>query len=227
MKPYVGDGGHGGDHDPECGCRHGHRRNDVHGYNEMRGAQMRRGHGMRPEPFGPPGGFGVGGSGRFGRGPKAGRGDVKLGILALLSEVSCHGYEIMQELSARSNGMWQPSPGSVYPTLQALEDQELLISDMVEGKRVYSITENGRSFLESNRRQLPPWEELGGNERNALFDFRKDAFQLGAAMMQIAQTGSQDQIQRARKLLADTRKAVYRILSEDEPQNGENEPGSD
>src|SRR4030088_2746910 len=86
-------------------------------------------------PFGPwggpggPGGPGGGpwqGFGPFGRGPRAGRGDVRAATLTLLGEGPMHGYQVIQELSERSGGMWRPSPGSVYPTLQLLEDEGLV-----------------------------------------------------------------------------------------------------
>ncbi len=198
---------HQGPHQPGCGC--GHR--------GQKGPHMRFG----PEMFGMPPMFGFAGPGgppRFGRGPRAGRGDVKLGIVTLLAEQARHGYEIIQELAARSNGLWQPSPGSVYPTLQALEDEELVTSSTVEGKRVYSITDKGLQYLVSNARPVPPWEEIGGDDRSAFFKLRKEAFGFATAVMQVGQAGSQSQIDRALKLLSDSRKAIYRILAEEDEE---------
>src|SRR5712691_12502137 len=107
-----------------------------------------RRHGSRHggPPFGP--GFGPWGPGFggpfFGRGPKVGRGDVRAAILALLAEDSpMHGYQVIQELTERSGGVWRPSPGSIYPTLQLLEDEGLVRSEEVEGKRVFHLTEAG------------------------------------------------------------------------------------
>ena len=87
----------------------------------------------RPDGFGRHGGFGPG----FGRGRKARRGDVRAAILALLAEEPMHGYQIITELIERSGGVWRPSPGSVYPTLSALEDQGLVTADTSEGRRVF------------------------------------------------------------------------------------------
>jgi DNA-binding PadR family transcriptional regulator len=62
-----------------------------------------------------------------------------------------HGYEVMKELEEHTRGCYKPSPGTVYPTLQWLEDEELVSSEEVEGKKVYSITDAGREFLEENK----------------------------------------------------------------------------
>jgi len=92
------------------------------------------GHRGRP-PFGPGfGPFGFGGP-FFGRGPKVGRGDVRAAILVLLAEEPMHGYQVIQELAERSGGVWRPSPGSIYPTLQLLEDEGLIRGTEEDGKR--------------------------------------------------------------------------------------------
>src|SRR5581483_8931279 len=83
--------------------------------------------------FGPPGAF-------FGPGPRA-RGDVRAAILALLAEAPMHVYQIITEITDRSQGVWSPSPGSVYPTLQALEEEGLVTSATADGKKVFSLTE--------------------------------------------------------------------------------------
>ncbi len=192
-----------------------------------RGVHRRSGRAMHGGGFGPgfgPGGFGPGGFGpgfgpRFGRGPKAGRGDVKLAIVTLLAEEPRHGYQIIQDLGTRSNGMWQPSPGSVYPTLQAMEDEGLVTVQIVEGKKVYSLSESGSAFLAANARSTPPWEEIAGDPRSAFFELRREIGQLGIAVMQVGQAGTEDQLRRALKLLSDARKSVYRILSEDDPES--------
>ena len=85
------------------------------------------------------------GPGHFGAGRRAGRGDIRAAILALLAEAPKHGYQIIREIAERSEGAWTPSPGSVYPTLQQLTDEGLVRSDETEGKRVYELTEEGRT----------------------------------------------------------------------------------
>lgn len=82
------------------------------------------------------------------------RGDLRYMILRLLAERPMHGYEVMQELAKESGGMYTPSPGSVYPVLQMLEDQGHVESEERDGKRVYRITESGRAFLSENRERV-------------------------------------------------------------------------
>ena len=79
------------------------------------------------------------------------RGDLKFAVLRLIAEKPMHGYEVMQALEDESRGMYRPSPGSVYPTLQMLEDEGLLRIDDSSGKKVYHITSEGRAYLERNR----------------------------------------------------------------------------
>jgi len=121
---------------------------------------MRRGRG----PFGPGGpGFGPGGHG--GDGPRFfGRGDMKFALLALIQERPMHGYEMIKALEEKSGGFYTPSPGSIYPTLQLLEDRGLVTVNEVEGKKVYSITDAGRALLAERQSQQqhgpefgPPW----------------------------------------------------------------------
>ena len=109
-----------------------------------------------PMPPGPPGPWGFGGRGR-GRG-RRGRGDVRAAILALLAERPMHGYEMIQELEARTGGVWRPSPGSVYPTLQLLEDEDLIAGEEGEGRRRFALTDAGRAEAE-RRDQQAPWEQ--------------------------------------------------------------------
>jgi DNA-binding PadR family transcriptional regulator len=80
-----------------------------------------------------------------------GPGDMKYVILTLLKDKPRHGYEVMKELEERFRGCYSPSPGTVYPTLQWLEDEGLVAAREVEGKKVYEITDAGRRFLEEHR----------------------------------------------------------------------------
>ena len=119
------------------------------------------------------GGFGSGfGPPMFGRGPKRGRGDVRAAIIALLAEEPMHGYQIITELTERSGGVWRPSPGSVYPTLQALEDQGLVTADKAEGRRVFSLTDEGRAEAEAAGDGPAPWERAARGADRSLVDLR-------------------------------------------------------
>lgn len=79
------------------------------------------------------------------------RGDLKFMILNLLEEKPMHGYEVMQRLEEETAGFYSASPGSVYPVLQMLQDEGLLRSSEIEGKRVYEMTEAGRDYLRRHR----------------------------------------------------------------------------
>ena len=107
------------------------------------GAHRHRRHGFGPGPFGDLGGGW--GRGPRGRGRKARRGDIRTAALLLLAEEPRNGYQIMQELEERSEGLWRPSPGSVYPALQQLEDEGLIRSEEADGRRLYHLTEAGRA----------------------------------------------------------------------------------
>src|SRR5581483_9137759 len=94
---------------------------------------------------------------RRGRG-RARRGDVRLALLRLLAEQPRNGYQLMQAIEERSEGLWRPSPGSVYPTLSQLEDEGLVRSVEADGARVFEITDTGREHLESRSDEPAPWE---------------------------------------------------------------------
>ena len=92
-----------------------------------------------------------------GRGPRSwrrqwfGAGDMKYVILKLLRDKPRHGYEVMKDLEERMHGCYSPSPGTVYPTLQWLEDEGLVVARDVQGKKVYEITDTGRAFLDEHK----------------------------------------------------------------------------
>lgn len=152
--------------------------------------------------------------GRRGRGGRArvGRGDVRAAILALLAEEPMHGYQIMQELEDRSNGVWQPSPGSIYPTLQLLTDEGLVISRDDEGRKVFELTDAGRDKASEAGAEDAPWERLAGSA--GFTDLRQGVFAIGSATKQIARTGTEDQAKRAAEILAETRQRLYQLLAE-------------
>jgi len=78
------------------------------------------------------------------------RGDLKFVILRLISKTPMHGYEVMKALEEESKGYYRPSPGSVYPTLQMLEDEGYLTVEEQEGKKIYTITDEGVAYLDDN-----------------------------------------------------------------------------
>jgi DNA-binding PadR family transcriptional regulator len=161
---------------------------------------------------GPP--FGGGHRGRH-RGHKARRGDIRTAALLLLAEQPRNGYQIMQEVKERSEGVWRPSPGSVYPTLQQLEDEGLVRSQESEGQRLLELTDSGRAVLEARAKDAaPPWEEMAGGVGEQALELGSLVRQIGLAAMQVMQAGSDPQVEQARKLLTDTRRSLYGILAE-------------
>ena len=166
--------------------------------------------GMRGGPFGPP---------RFGgRGPRVRRGDVRAAILDLLAEGQpWNGYQIIQEIGARTQGVWRPSAGSVYPALQQLEDEALVRAEAGEDRRrMYTLTEEGRAYVEEHADELKAsWDAVTGSVNDAEVQLRHTIHQVMVAVSQVAQAGSAAQVQQAGKILADTRRALYRILATD------------
>jgi DNA-binding PadR family transcriptional regulator len=149
-----------------------------------------------------------------GRGPRAGRGDVRAAILALLSEGPMHGYQIISELSERTGGVWQPSPGSIYPQLQLLQDEGLVTPAEQEGRRVFTLTDAGRE--EAAKAEGPkPWEAVAGEGDTELVELRDLVMGVLAAARQVAQTGAPAQVEVAKDVLRDARKRLYGILAED------------
>src|SRR4051795_12644330 len=174
------------------------------------GGHGRRGGGRRGRP-GPPWGF----PGH--RGPRARRGDVRTALLVLLAEEPRNGYQLMQEIEQRSDGAWRPSPGSVYPALQQLEDEGLVRTGESEGRRVYELTDAGREHVEEHRAELgAPWEAFAhdvGDETKEVGMLLKD---VAFAAAQVLRAGDESQLEQARKVLADAKRALYLILAGDE-----------
>ena len=157
----------------------------------------------------------------FGRGPRAARGDIRAAILALLAEEPMHGYQIIKELATRSGGVWKPSPGSVYPTLQHLEEEGVVAGRDQEGKRVFELTEAGRREVATRAAGRPaPWDEVGADVDRELVDLRDLARQVAVAVRQVAHAGTATKVDAASRVLTDARRALYRILA-DEPAGPE------
>jgi len=160
-------------------------------------------------------GGGFGGPGfRGGRGRRR-RGDVRTAILLLLAEQARNGYQLMQEIDERSGGRWRPSPGSVYPTLSQLEDEGLIRTTEVDGGKAFEITDAGRQQLAERGDTPAPWDE-GDSEGVSPRDLRGKIGTIGVAVMQVAQAGDEAQIAKAVEILDNARKALYRILAEDD-----------
>jgi DNA-binding PadR family transcriptional regulator len=173
-------------------------------------------------PGGPPGphmfGMWVGEAKRGMRGPRARRGDVRAAALALLAEEPMNGYQIIQAIAERSDGVWRPSPGSVYPALQQLEDEGLIRAEATDGgRRAYQLTDEGRSYVEAHPDEVrAPWDVMAGAVGDTAIEMRNLIGQVAMAAFQVVSAGTEGQISQARQVLTDTRKALYRLLAADD-----------
>src|SRR6201989_982230 len=186
-----------------------------------RGGSGPFGFGRRGGPFGPP---------RFGgRGPRVRRGDVRAAILDLLAEGQpWNGYQIIQEIGARTQGVWRPSAGSVYPALQQLEDEALIKAEAAgeDRRRMYTLTEEGQADVTHDPDALQAaWDAVTGSVNDTEVQLRHTIHQVMVAVSQVAQAGSAAQVQQAGKILADTRRALYRILAADDQDAEEDSQG--
>jgi DNA-binding PadR family transcriptional regulator len=165
------------------------------GPSEGRGRGRHRDHGDHPRPF----------PGRL----QSRRGAIRVATLALLNEHPMHGYQVMQELAERSGGRWHPSAGSVYPTLQQLEDEGLVTVEDRDGRRTFALTETGKTAAAA----IPAERPWARSERAD--DLRGLARELGIAAMQVTRVGSPAAQDSARTILTEARRSLYRLLAED------------
>ena len=153
------------------------------------------------------------GGGR-GRGRRR-RGDVRTAVLILLAEEPRNGYQLMQTIEERSDGRWRPSPGSVYPTLAQLEDEGLIRGIERDGTKLFELTDAGREQAEQYASRTAPWEEDEESDGRSIPEIASLIIQIGKAAWQVAQEGDERQVEKACETLAETRRALYRILAEE------------
>ena len=198
--------------------REGHRKLRENLREQLRDAEFRGSFG------GPGGGLGFGfeplgsfgGGGRRGGRGRSRRGDVRAAILTLLAERSMHGYEMIQEIAERSHGLWRPSPGSVYPTLQLLVDEGLIVSVESDGsKKLFELSEDGRAAAE--KIETPPWQHIADGYKAAEpthVDLTNAVSQLMGAVGQSAATATAEQQERIVDIVNAARRDIYGILGE-------------
>jgi DNA-binding PadR family transcriptional regulator len=190
---------HHHDHDHERHHDHEHEHDHLHDRHfagrGMRGARGRWG----------------GGRGGWAGGRRMPRGAIRAAILVALRDEPGHGYEVMRRLEEMSGGLWRPSPGSVYPHLQMLEDEGMLQSSEVDGSRTFALTERGRAEAET---VTLPWQE-GGESDDDVRTLRLGVGQLMSAAKQLAGAGEKPQIERGIAVIQKARKELYQILAED------------
>ena len=183
--------GRGWEADP--GRRAGPRREQHHPHGQ------REGRGGRGRP---------GGRGRG----RAQRGDVRTAILLLLTDQPMHGYQIMQAMSDRTGGAWHPSPGAIYPTIAQLEDEGVVTTNEEGGRRLVTLTDEGRSHLEERSARLgDPFADFADAPNRP--DLRDPLHQVHAAVRQIEVGGSATQLEAAERVLAQARRSLYLILA--------------
>ena len=146
---------------------------------------------------------------------RAARGDVRAAVLALLSEEPMHGYQIIHEIDKRSAGAWKPSAGSVYPTLQMLADEGLVSLEEQDGKKVYSLTETGRSEAEAASDKPKPWESAADNDLPESMVLPRATARLVRAVGQVVTTGNASTTKAVTEVIDEARRKVYSILAQD------------
>src|SRR3954470_18163385 len=182
-----------------------------HHTHHPRGPMTGRRHGHGPGGWGAPGA----------RRRRMRRGDVRAALLVLLDEQPMTGYAMIEEIERRSEGAWRPSPGSVYPTLQQLEDEGLVRPQEGEGRQPFTLTDEGKAYVEEHREQLgEPWATPAAGIGKGRRELRGLFGEIAAAAYQVAAAGDDAQVGRAKQLLTETRRGLYRILAEDDPAEG-------
>ncbi len=170
---------------------------------------------------------GTGGAGS--RRPRARRGDVRSAILEVLHTAPepINGYQVIQQIAERSNGLWKPSPGSIYPTIAQLQD-EGLVEDAPTGRKAVRLTADGMTYVEDHAAEMSavwaPFEEH--EEDDEAINFKQVIGQTVGAIVQIAKSGTPDQRDKALLILADTRRRLYGLLA-DGPEDNRDDTGEE
>jgi DNA-binding PadR family transcriptional regulator len=172
-------------------------------------------HGKHP---GRGGGKGRGWNPPWGEEARTRRGDIKFILLGLLADRPRHGYELIKDLEARHGGFRRLSPGSVYPTLQLLEEGGYLTSEAIDGKKVYTVTESGTQLLNERHQQTDLGSPTGAFEGFAgqppeLIELRKTLTELNGAVAQLGRSGNVEQVNQARQLLIQVKREIYQLLA--------------
>ena len=198
---------HHHDHDHERAHDHDHDHEHEHDH-DLHHDHEHPFRGMRGGPRGR-GGWG-GGRGGWGGGRRMRRGDIRQAVLVALRDEPANGYEVMRRLEEMSGGLWRPSPGSVYPHLQMLEDAGAVQSTEVDGSRKFSLTEAGRA--EAEQAAMPTQGDEGEEQIRSL---RQAVGQLMSAAKQLSGAGEPSQLERGVAVIQKARKDLYQILAED------------
>ncbi|MGO8860593.1 MAG: PadR family transcriptional regulator [Acidimicrobiales bacterium] len=150
--------------------------------------------------------------GGWGGGRRMARGDIRRAILSALTDGPAHGYAVMRRLEDMSGGLWRPSPGSVYPHLQMLEDEGMVGSSEQDGTRTFHLTEAGTA--EAAKETPLPWATSREGD-DQIRNLRLAAAQLMSAAKQLSGAGENEQVERGIAVVQRARKELYQILAED------------
>lgn len=165
------------------------------------------------EEFGARGGRGRGYG--HGPGPRAGRGDIRTAILLLLDGEPMHGYQIIHEIEDRSEGTWRPSPGSIYPTLQLLADEGVVVVEESDGRKTYALTDSGHAEATAAKEKPAPWATPAAEDAGHAAALPRAGVKLGQAVAQVVSSGTPDQVERAVAVVDEARRRLYSILAEE------------
>lgn len=163
--------------------------------------------------FGGRGGWG-GPGGPGGRGRRMRRGDIRPLLLTTLLAGPAHGYEIIRRLEERSGGMWKPSPGSVYPTLQLLADEGEVTGTEADGKRIFALTDSGRGEAETHQASGGPEPWDSDPSAQGRFALREAMAQLHHAAQQVGSAGGSEEVDKAVAIVRQARQSLYKILAD-------------
>ena len=144
---------------------------------------------------------------------RMGRGDVRAAVLALLAEEPMHGYQIIHQIEERSGGVWKPSAGSVYPTLQMLADEGLITAKESNGRKTYSLTKEGQAEAQEAA-ATPPWQDSFKHFSSTHTALPKAGVELAQAAAQVGRSGSPGQVEEAVRVLDEARRKLYAILAQ-------------
>jgi DNA-binding PadR family transcriptional regulator len=124
-----------------------------------------------------------------------------------------HGYEMIREIDTRTGGVWTPSPGSIYPTLQLLEDEGLISSEENAGRKRFTLTEAGQAEAAAAAADAP-WREFSEETVSTSQDTKEAIFGIMNALRQIGFEGTPEQWQQAVAVLGETKRKLYAILAD-------------
>jgi DNA-binding PadR family transcriptional regulator len=168
------------------------------------------------------------------RGPRVRRGDVRSAILDVLRTAAddengepVNGYQVIQQIAERSGGAWRPSPGSVYPTIQLLQDEGLVATDDERARKTLALTAQGAAYVAEHADELAavwaPFERRDEESGSSFSGLKPEIGQVMGAVWQIVTTGSEAQQRAAIDVLVETRRKLYGILADGHDVGDEDE----